>query len=345
MAEGASSPMKFLGKTGVKVSRVGLGTMSFGGDADEATSWQLYRAARDAGINLFDTADVYNEGRSEEFLGRFLRDERDDIVLASKAYFPTSKGSGHGPDRINPNDRGSSRFHLVRAVEASLRRLGTDRIDLYYLHRFDDATDLDESLRALDDLVRAGKILYPAVSNFAAWQIAHALGRQVDEGWARLVASQPMYNLVKRTAEIEMLPMAQALGVAVIPYSPTGGGLLTGKYGVGKKPEKGRLLDTKMYTVRYANPGFYEIATQFTALAQELGHHPTTLSVAWVASHPAVTSVLIGGRNLDQLAPALAAKDLVLDVETRAKISALSPEPPPATDRNEETSSHNYGSR
>ncbi len=334
--------MKFLGKTGVKVSRVGLGTMSFGGDADEATAWQLYRAARDAGINLFDTADVYNEGRSEEFLGRFLRGERDDIVLASKAYFPTSKGSGHGP---HPNDRGSSRFHLVRAVEASLRRLNTDRIDLYYLHRFDDATDLDESLRALDDLVRAGKILYPAVSNFAAWQIAYALGRQVAEGWARLVASQPMYNLVKRTAEIEMLPMAQSLGIGVIPYSPTGGGLLTGKYGVGRKPEKGRLLDTKMYTVRYANPGFYEIAENFTALARDLGHHPTTLSVAWVASHPAVTSVLIGGRNLEQLAPALAAKDLALDVETRAKISALSPEPPPATDRNEETSSHNYGSR
>jgi aryl-alcohol dehydrogenase-like predicted oxidoreductase len=328
--------MKFLGKTGVKVSRVGLGTMSFGGDADEATSWQLYRAARDAGINLFDTADVYNEGRSEEFLGRFLRGERDDLVLASKAYFPTSK---------DPNGRGSSRFHLVRAVEASLRRLGTDRIDLYYLHRFDDATDLDESLRALDDLVRAGKILYPAVSNFAAWQIAHALGRQVAEGWARLVASQPMYNLVKRTAEIEMLPMAQSLGIAVIPYSPTGGGLLTGKYGVGRQPDKGRLLDTKMYTVRYANPSFYEIAERFTSLAQELGHHPTTLSVAWAASHPAVTSVLIGGRNLDQLGPALAAQALELDGETRARISALSPEPPPATDRNEETSSHNYGSR
>jgi aryl-alcohol dehydrogenase-like predicted oxidoreductase len=328
--------MRFLGKTGVKVSRVGLGTMSFGGDADEATAWQLWRTARDAGINLIDTADVYNEGRSEEFLGRFLRGERDSVVLASKAYFPM------GGD---PNARGSSRYHLVRAVEASLRRLQTDRIDLYYLHRFDDATDLDETLRALDDLVRAGKILYPAVSNFAAWQIAHALGRQRAEGWAPLVAVQPMYNLVKRTVEIEMLPMAQSLGVAVIPYSPTGGGLLSGKYGIGRAPEKGRLLDTKMYTVRYANPGFYEIAEKFCAIAAELGHHPTTLAVAWVASHPAVTSVLIGGRDPAQLAPALAAKDVVLDAETRARISALSPEPPPATDRNEEKSAHNYGSR
>ncbi len=328
--------MKFLGKTGVKVSRVGLGAMSFGGDADEKTAWDLYRAARDAGVNLIDTADVYNEGRSEEFLGRFMRGERDDLIVASKAYFPTSQ---------DPNGRGSSRFHLVRAVESSLRRLQTDRIDLYYLHRFDDATDLDETLRALDDLVRAGKILYPAVSNFAAWQIAHALGRQVAEGWARLVASQPMYNLVKRTAEIEMLPMAQSLGIAVIPYSPTGGGLLTGKYGIDRKPEKGRLLDTKMYTVRYATPSFYDTAERFTALAGELGHHPTTLAVAWVASHPAVTSVLIGGRNLEQLAPALAAKNLVLDAETYARISALSPEPPPATDRNEEKSAFNYGSR
>lgn len=328
--------MRFLGKTGVKVSRIGLGAMSFGGDADEPTAWELFRAARDAGINLIDTADVYNEGRSEELLGRFIQGARDELVIASKAYFPTSK---------DPNGRGSSRLHLTRAVEGSLRRLQTDRIDLYYLHRFDEATDLDETLRAIDDLVRAGKILYPAVSNFAAWQIAHALGRQVAEGWARLVASQPMYNLVKRTAEIEMLPMAQALGIAVIPYSPTGGGLLTGKYGVDRKPDKGRLLDTKMYTVRYANPAFYEIADRFVALANQLGHHPTTLATAWVASHPAVTSVLVGGRNLDQLAPALAAKDLALDAETRAQISALSPAPPPATDRNEETTAFNYGQR
>jgi aryl-alcohol dehydrogenase-like predicted oxidoreductase len=328
--------MRFLGKTGVKVSRVGLGAMSFGGDADEGTAWQLWRAARDAGINLIDTADVYNEGRSEEFVGRFMRGEREHIVLASKAYFPTGN---------DVNARGSSRYHLRNAVESSLRRLQTDRIDLYYLHRFDDATDLDDTLRTIDDLVRAGKILYPAVSNFAAWQIAHALGRQALHGFAPIVATQPMYNLVKRTVEIEMLPLAQSLGVAVIPYGPTGGGLLTGKYGVGRAPEQGRLLSTKMYTVRYANTGFYEIADRFLALAQELGHHPVTLAVAWVASHPAVTSVLIGGRNVDQLGPALAAKDLELDAETRAKISALSPEPPPATDRNEEKTAHNYGSR
>jgi aryl-alcohol dehydrogenase-like predicted oxidoreductase len=328
--------VKLLGRTGVKVSRVALGTMSFGGDADEHTAWTIWRAARDAGINFFDSADVYNEGRSEEMLGRFMAGERDDIVLATKAYFPTGK---------DVNARGSSRYHLVRAVEASLKRLKTDRIDLYYLHRFDDVTALDESLRALEDLVRAGKILYPACSNFAAWQVAHALGIQALHGWAPMVALQPMYNLVKRTAEVEILPMAHSLGVAVVPYSPTGGGLLTGKYGANKKPAAGRLLDNKMYATRYGDASLMGIAEAFTAKAAELGHAPTTLAVAWVASHPAVTSVLVGGRNVEQLAPAFAANQLSLEPTVRSTLSALSPEPPPATDRNEEASAHNYGAR
>jgi aryl-alcohol dehydrogenase-like predicted oxidoreductase len=328
--------VRLLGNTGVRVSQVALGAMAFGGDADEATSAAIWRTARDAGVNLIDTADVYNDGRSEQILGRLMREERDQLVIASKAYFPMGNG---------PNDRGSSRYHLVRAVEASLRRLDTDRIDLYYLHRFDDVTALDETLRGLEDLVRAGKILYPACSNFAAWQVAHALGVQRLHGWAPLVAIQPMYNLVKRQAEVEILPMAQSLGLAVIPYSPTGGGLLTGKYGPDRRPERGRLLDTKMYTVRYADPRYLAIAGQFAALAAELGHAPATLAVAWVASHPGVTSVLIGGRNPEQLAPTLAANQVVLDAAIRARISALSPEPPPATDRNEEATAHNYGAR
>ncbi|MBA3394323.1 MAG: aldo/keto reductase [Deltaproteobacteria bacterium] len=331
--------MNLLGKTGVKVSRIALGAMAFGGDADEATAGEIWRAARDAGVNFIDTADVYNEGRSEEIIGRLLRAEpglRDQLVIASKAYFPTGS---------DPNARGSSRYHLVRAVEASLRRLATDRIDLFYLHRFDDVTDLGDTLRTLDDLVRAGKILYPACSNFAAWQIAHALGLQRAAGWSPLVATQPMYNLAKRQVEVEILPMAHSLGVAVVPYSPTGGGLFTGKYGANRAPDVGRVRDNKMYQVRYADPAYYELADRFTALAAELGHHPATLAVAWVASHPAVTSVLVGGRTPAQLAPTLAAANLVLDAETRARISALSPSPPPATDRNEETSAHNYGTR
>jgi aryl-alcohol dehydrogenase-like predicted oxidoreductase len=328
--------VRLLGHTGVKVSRVALGAMAFGGEADEAAAARIYRAAREAGVNLVDTADVYNEGRSEEILGRLIASERDELVLCSKAYFPTGK---------HANARGSSRYHLVRAVEASLRRLNTDRIDLYYLHRFDDVTDLGETLRALDDLVRAGKILYPACSNFAAWQVAHALGLARVSNLAPLAAIQPMYNLVKRQAEVEILPMAQSLGVGVIAYSPTGGGLLTGKYSSSARPERGRVRDNKMYVTRYGNPAYFDVAEKFTQLAQELGHHPATLAVAWVASHPAMTSVLVGGRDVEQLTPTLAAIDLVLDADTRARISALSPEPPPATDRNEEKSEHNYGAR
>ena len=319
--------MRSLGRTGVRVSKVALGAMSFGGDSDETTSGDVWRAARAAGVNFIDTADVYNDGRSEEIVGRLMRGERDELVLATKAYFPTGNG---------PNARGASRLHLVRAVEASLRRLATDRIDLFYLHHFDATTALDETLRAVDDLVRAGKILYPACSNFAAWQVAQALGLAALHHFAPLVAIQPMYNLVKRTAEIEILPMARSLGIAVVPYSPTGGGLLTGKYSRGAKPDHGRLVDWKMYEARYRDPALLDIAARFVALAAELGHHPVTLALAWVASHPAVTSVLAGGRDVEQLAPAFAAQTLELDAATRARISALSPAPPPATDRSDE---------
>ncbi|HEX4452528.1 MAG TPA: aldo/keto reductase, partial [Kofleriaceae bacterium] len=299
--------MNLIGRTGVRVARVALGTMSFGGDSDEATAAKMWRAARDAGVNLIDTADVYNDGRSEEMVGRLMRGERDELVIATKAYFPTGTG---------PNARGSSRFHLVRAVETSLRRLATDRIDLYYVHRFDDAADLGDTLRALDDLVRAGKIVYPACSNYAAWQVAHALGVAAREHLAPFAAIQPMYNLVKRQAEVELLPMARALGLAVIPYSPTGGGLLTGKYGAGARPATGRLVDNAMYATRYGDPAMFDAAGRFTELAAELGHAPTTLAVAWAASHPDVTSVLVGGRNLEQLTPALAALTVELSPET-----------------------------
>ncbi len=316
-----------LGLTGVKVSALSFGTMSFGGDADEATAGRLFARAREAGVNFFDTADVYNGGRSEEILGRLLRGCRDEVVLASKAHFPSGQG---------PNDRGSSRYHLVRAAEASLSRLGTDRIDVYYLHRFDPDTDIAESLRALDDLVHQGKILYPACSNFAAWQVAHALGLAAQRRLAPLAALQPMYNLLKRQAEVELFPMAQALGVAVVPYSPTAGGILTGKYRQGARPEGARLATNQMYQTRYRDPGYWDAADRFAALAAELGQPPATLAVAWVASHPAVTSVLLGARSVEQLDVTLAAADLVLPDDVRARVAALTPEPPPATDRSEE---------
>lgn len=322
-----------LGQTGVQVSSLCLGTMAFGGDADEAESARIFHRCREAGVNHFDCADVYCGGRSEEILGRLVRPVRDEVFVATKVYFPTG---------ADPNARGASRYHIVRALEASLRRMGTDRVDLYYLHRFDDVVPMEETLRALEDLVRAGKVLYLGASNFAAWQVAKALGVSALRGWNALCCIQPMYNLVKRQAEVELFPMAQSENLAVFPYGPLGGGLLSGKYGVDRRPKKGRLVNNPMYATRYRDASNYEIAERFTALAQELGMHPVTLAVAWVASHPAVTAPLIGGRSVEQLEPSLAAAEVTLDGETRAQISALSPTPPPATDRNEEASAHNY---
>ena len=314
-----------LGHTGVQVSRLCFGTMSFGGDADEATSRAMYQRCREAGINFFDTADVYSRGNSEIILGKLIAAERDELVIASKAHFPTGKA---------PTDRGSTRYHLVRAVEASLRRLNTDRIDVLYLHHFDGQTALEDTLRGLELLVQQGKILYPAASNFAAWQVMRALGIAERRGWAPLAALQPMYNLAKRQAEVEILPMAQAMGLGVCSYSPLAGGLLTGKY--QQAGAKGRLEANPMYAARYRDPDNYELAVRLSGLARELGHHPASVAVAWVGSHPGITAPILGARNLEQLEPSLASVEVQMTPELRARVSQLSPNPPPAHDRTEE---------
>ena len=318
---------RVLGRTGVRVSQLCFGTMSFGGDADEPTSAAMFERCREAGINFFDTADIYNGGRSEEILGRLIADCRDQIVLTSKVCGRTGE---------DVNDRGLSRRHMMRAVEASLQRLGTDRLDLYFAHVVDPDTPMEETLRAFDDLVRQGKILYPAVSNWSAWQIAKALGVSAREGLARFECIQPMYNLAKRQAEVEILPLALAENIGVIPYSPLGGGLLTGKYATTQRPDKGRLVENPMYVSRYSPSVYCEIAERVTEHAQERGLHPVTLAVAWVMSHPAVTAPIIGARNLQQLEPSLRAIEVPITPEWRAEISALSLEPPPPTDRLEE---------
>lgn len=326
----------YLGNTGVQVSALCFGTMSFGDDADEETSAAMFQRCREAGINFFDCANGYAGGRSEEILGRLIADCRDEVIITTKAYYPT------GPD-INAG--GASRRHIMAAVEASLRRLKTDYIDLYFMHRFDDRTPLPETLRALDDLVRQGKILYPAASNYAAWQVAKALGISAKEGFARFECIQPMYNLAKRQAEVEILPLAQSENLAVIPYSPLGGGLLTGKYGASRRPEAGRLVENKMYMTRYGADWVYEVAQNFSEFAKTRGFEPVSLAVAWVASHPAVTAPIIGARNLTQLEGSLKSLDIDMTPELRTEISALSPEPASATDRNEEQMGFSYGLR
>ena len=312
-----------LGSTGVQVSRLCFGTMTFGNEADEATSARLYARCREAGINFFDCANVYNGGKSEEILGRLMQSERDNLVITSKVFGATS---------ADANARGLSRRHIVRAVEDSLRRLQTDRLDLYFLHNIEAPTALEETLRALDDLVSAGKIVYPAISNASAWQIMRALGKAELHNWAKFVCVQPMYNLVKRQAEVEILPLCQAENLGVISYGPLGGGLLSGKYGAG---QSGRLTENEMYARRYRAPQNYEIAEKFAAYARDKGVHPATLAVAWTMKHPAITAPIIGARNLQQLEPSLAAADYAMSDEERVEISNFSPAPPPATDRSE----------
>lgn len=318
--------MKFkpLGRTGVQVSELCLGTMSFGGDADETTSAALYKACRDAGINFYDCADQYNKGKSEEILGRLMKGHREDLVITTKCYNPAS-------DDINA--RGTSRRHVTRAVEASLKRLQTDRVDVLFLHQFDARTPIDESVRALEDMVRSGKVLYPAISNWSAWQIQKAIDLEERNNWARLQVIQPMYSLVKRQVEVELLPMAAANGVGVIPYSPAGAGVLSGKY---SGDASGRIKSNKMYAARYGEPWVYEVADKFVAFCKQRGMHPVSAAVAWVGAHPAVTAPIIGARNVEQLQASLDSVKIEMTAALREEISALSRTPPPATDRLEE---------
>jgi aryl-alcohol dehydrogenase-like predicted oxidoreductase len=315
-----------VGKTGIQVSSLCFGTMSFGGNADEETSKAMFKRCREAGINFFDTANVYSQGRSEEILGDCIADSRDEIVLATKVYYPVGKDVNAG---------GLSRRHIMLEVENSLRRLKTDCIDFYFVHFFDQNTPMEETLRALDDLQAQGKILYPAVSNWAAWQIAKALGISAKEQLARFELIQPMYNLVKRQAEVEILPLAVSEQMGVISYSPLGAGLLTGKYGVNKRPEQGRLVEEKRYTDRYADEMNFDVADRFHAYATEHGIRPSTLAVAWVMSNPAITAPIIGARNLEQLDDSLAAIDVDMTTQLRNEISSFSVTPAPATDRGE----------
>ncbi len=327
---------RFLGCTGLRVSELGFGTMSFGQEASPEVSAQLFHRCLEAGINLFDCANVYAGGQSEEILGGLIAPCRDRIILTTKAYFPESD---------DPNARGSSRYHLVRAVEASLRRLKTDRIDLFFLHRSDRQTAPDETLRALDDLVHQGKVLMLGASNFAAYEVMQLLWTADRHHLTPIRAIQPMYNLVKRQAEVEILPMAQDQHLGVITYSPLAAGLLTGKYGEHLRPKEGRIVENKLYGVRYRDPAMFRAADRLTAIAKSCGVHPATLAVCWVKDRPGVTAPLLGARSLEQLEPALAAADMELEEDVRLELDHIWPTPNPTTDRNEEQTGLYYGNR
>lgn len=320
---------KLLGRTGVKVSELCFGTMSFGAEADAAESARMYKLCRDRGINFFDCADGYAGGRSEEILGDLIAAERDELVITSKCF------SRQGKDI---NARGSNRRHVVRAVEASLKRLKTDRLDVLFMHHFDGSLPMEEILRSLEDLVRSGKVVYAGVSNYSAWQTAKCLGIQERHGWSRIDVIQPMYSLVKRQAEVELLPLAEHENLGVISYSPNGGGLLSGKYSKSNRPNDGRLVTKENYARRYGEEWAFDVAESFTAFAANRGVHPVSLATAWVGSHPAITCPIVGARNVEQLTPSLDAVKIDMTPDLRTEISALAPEPAPATDRLEERS-------
>jgi aryl-alcohol dehydrogenase-like predicted oxidoreductase len=309
------------GRTGIRVSKLCLGAMTFGKEADEQTSTAIMHRAWEIGINFFDTADLYSKGRSEEIVGRWLAGKRKAIVLASKVHCPMGEG---------PNDWGSSRRNILLAVEQSLKRLKTDWLDVLYLHLWDDQAVLDQSLAAMNTLVEQGKVMYCGVSNFAAWQTMKAVAITEAKCLAPLVCIQPMYNLVKRQVEVEILPLARSEQLAVCPYSPLAAGLLTGKY---RRGQTGRLDENAMYRERFKHPQYMEVANRFVSYAASLGMSPAALALAWVSSHPAVTSTIIGARDVAQLNDNLGCLDIHLSPEERAKITALSIDPPSATER------------
>ncbi len=305
----------FTTMSGAAVSRFSFGTMQFGGGADEAESGAMYAACRAAGINFFDTAYGYTGGASEEILGRLVAPEREEVFVATKCAY-----TGAAPQDIHAQ------------VAESRRRMGIDVIDLLYLHRFDDAVPLEETLEALAGYASSGEVRYFGVSNFASWQVMKA--RHIAQGLGfDITALQPMYNLVKRQVEVELLPMALSEGFAVCPYSPLGGGLLTGKYVGGGT---GRLVEDERYAARYAPGWMGEAAAGLVAIAEEFGVAPATLAVAWVAKHPGVWGPIISARSAEQLRPSVEALSFEMDDALYARISVLSPTPPPATDRLEE---------
>lgn len=321
---------RYLGSTGIQVSQLCMGTMTFGSEADRTESAALFRRCRDAGINTFDCANVYSQGAAEEILGELTVGCRDELVITSK---------GWGQMGADINARGLSRRNLIGSVEASLKRLRTSWIDIYFLHRFDPHTPLEETLSTLDVLVRQGKIRYLGASNFAAWQVAVALGVAALHDWTSLACIQPMYNLVKRQAEVEILPLAQSARLGVLSYNPLGGGLLTGKYGRTIEPSEHRLGRVAIYSRRYGDEWMLEAAVKYVDFARANGYNPVSLAVAWAAAHPAITAPIIGARTTAQLEDSLNALDIDMTEELYHQLAALTPTPPPATDRTDDIKS------
>lgn len=318
---------KYLGNTGVQVSQLCMGTMTFGNEADKDESAAMFKRCRDAGINFFDCANVYSQGKAEEILGQLIQGSRDELIITTKVW-------GKMGDDIN--SQGSSRRNIIASAEASLKRLNTSSIDIYLLHRFDHHTPLEETLSALSDLVAQGKVRYIGASNFAAWQMAKAMGVSALHGWPSIKCIQPMYNLVKRQAEVEILPFAEHENVAVISFNPLGGGLLTGKYGKNIEKSSNRLGRDANYKKRYGDQWRLDAALNYINYAKDKGYNPVSLAVAWAAAHPAVTAPIIGARNVAQLEDSLQSTAIDMTTDLYGDLCRIAPTPAPATDRTED---------
>lgn len=311
-----------LGRTGVQVSSLCLGCMMFGGRTDANESAAIIERALDSGINFLDTANVYSRGRSEEVTGEALKriGRRDRVVLATKVHGAMAEG--------DPNAKGNSRRHIVEQCEASLRRLQTDYIDLYQLHRPQSDIPIDETLRAMDDLIRSGKVRYIGTSTYAAWQLVESLWISKELGLHRFVCEQPPYNLLDRRIERELVPMAQTFGIGLIPWSPLGGGLLTGKYRRGEPlPEDSRFAQPGRNAAqqRRMNDQIWDVIEGLEALATEKGCTLSQLALAWSIEQPGITSPIIGPRTMEQLEDNLAALEVTISDEDRARIDAIIP--------------------
>lgn len=313
-----------LGRSGLKVSPLCLGAMMFGGPTDEAESCRIVDAARDQGINFIDTADAYNGGKSEEVVGRAIRAQRDWWVLATKLANPTG---------IGPNGVGTSRGHIQRATEASLRRLGVETIDIMYLHKEDHATPLEETVRALADLIRAGKLRHFGVSNYRAWRLAEICRLCDQAGIDRPVASQPLYNALNRMIEVEHLPACQHFGVGVFPYSPLARGVLTGKYTPDVPPPAGTRAgrqDKRMMETEW-RPESLHLARAIAEHAERKGTTASRFALAWVLNNPLVTGAIVGPRTMAHWDDYMAALDVTLDAADEAFIDRLVPPGHPST--------------
>jgi aryl-alcohol dehydrogenase-like predicted oxidoreductase len=311
-----------LGRSGLKVSRICLGMMSYGDPnwrqwiLPEESGRPFIKCALEAGINFFDTSDMYSLGVSEQILGRAVRDfaSRDSVVIATKAYFPMSD---------DVNDRGLSRKHLMSAVDRSLARLGTDYIDVYQIHRDDPSTPIEETLRALDDIIRAGKVRYIGASSMAAWQFAKALYLADRRGWSRFVSMQNHYNLVYREEEREMLPLCREEGIGVVPWSPLARGFLAGNRRSSDKGETARARTDKIAHDLYYRDSDFRIVERVVALAGQKGVTPAQIALAWLLHQPGVTAPIVGATKMDQLQQAIAALDVKLSDEERKSLEEL----------------------